>query len=39
MAIKLNRNYIGFEISKNYCNIANDRINRFKQSGSQLVLI
>ena len=26
VAKKLNRNYIGFEISENYCNIANEQI-------------
>ena len=25
--INLNRRYIGFEISKNYCDVANKRIN------------
>ena len=28
MSIKLDRNYIGSEISKEYCNIANKRINK-----------
>jgi DNA modification methylase len=29
MAEKLNRKWIGFEISKEYCNIADTRINIF----------
>jgi len=30
--IKLNRNYIGFEISKKYCEIANERIDDYKNN-------
>ena len=30
--INTNRNYIGFEISKEYCDIANERISKFNQS-------
>ena len=36
MALETNRNFIGFEISKEYCEIAKKRINEFK--GQQLCL-
>ena len=29
--IKTNRNYIGFEISKEYCEIAEDRIKKYRE--------
>ena len=36
MALETNRNFIGFEISKEYCEIAEKRINEFQ--GQQLCL-
>ena len=30
VAKKLNRNYIGFDISKEYCDVATDRIENYK---------
>jgi len=38
MALLNNRNYIGFEISKEYCEIANERISKFNQSHTTNVL-
>jgi len=34
MALLNNRNFIGFEISKEYCEIANERISKYNQSHS-----
>ncbi len=36
VAKQLNRYYIGFEISKEYCKIAEERLNLLSERGNQL---
>ena len=37
-AIKNNRNFIGYEINKEYINLANNRIEKLKEKNSEILL-